>query len=60
LPGLDAALGATALSDRQAEPFASRLLALAWRERNRAIIALDMAVETIDEALSALRPLGFG
>ncbi|MGN6565555.1 MAG: hypothetical protein ACTHMU_23100 [Thermomicrobiales bacterium] len=60
LPGLDAALAASALSDQQAEPYASRLLVLAWRERNRAISALDTAIETIDEALSALRPLGFG
>jgi hypothetical protein len=60
LPGLDAALAFAALPEARGADEAERLRAAAIRERNRLIDALNAGVETIDELLAALRPLGFG
>ncbi len=58
-PGLDAALPYLASNGSDiAETM--RLRAAALRERNRALDALDAATAAIDDALTALRPLGFG
>lgn len=56
LPGLDGALvgGDAAVDERE------RRRTVAIRERNRASDALDEAVLALDEALTTLRPLGFG
>lgn len=60
LPGLAPALAYAALPASRTDPDAAGLRAAALRERNRLLDALDNASAAIDEALAALRPLGFG
>jgi hypothetical protein len=60
LPGLDAVLAYTSLPESRGADESARLRATAIRERNRLLDALNAGSATIDEALTALRPLGFG
>jgi hypothetical protein len=60
LPGLDAVLAYGTLPESRGAAEATRRRAAAIRERNRLIDALNAGGAAIDEALAALRPLGFG
>lgn len=59
-PALDPTRALARLPDTAPPLDRHRLRAAATRERNRLIDALNAATATLDDALDALRPLGFG